>query len=271
MGDSNDSVKLSGYNKITSPIPLLAFLGVIVEAVIGTLGFRLQTSPLQPYLVAAAVILPIFLIIVIYLLLTRHHFKLYSPKDYSDPNHFLQAMKQSQKEIEKVGFLNVQDKFTPFYLSEEAEKNQLQLLKHRVSFWERYFFQNAKPPEFIALHSFYYETCRHDLALICIDIAIAGGMITSKNYSYRSASLRNLGRLIESQFSALTALCLDDTNIDAHYNLSKTYNLMGLKDKALCHAELCFKNGDGPYDHKLLIVFPQLLDSDKNKQNKGQV
>ncbi|MBI5417271.1 hypothetical protein HZA55_04915 [Candidatus Poribacteria bacterium] len=83
-------------------------------------------------------------------------------------------------------------------------------------------------------------------------------MATSKNFGFRSASLRKLGRLREAQHSAKLAIELDGANIDAHYNLSKIYNEMGKMEEAMKHVKLVLNSGSSVYDERLHKAFPEL-------------
>jgi len=89
------------------------------------------------------------------------------------------------------------------------------------------------------------------MALICIDIAIAKGATSSKNYSFRSASLRKLGRLLEAKHSAIIALELDTASIDAMYNLSKIYHVSGDRQLSKKYEKMVVESGASDYIDKL--------------------
>jgi len=160
-------------------------------------------------------------------------------------------------DVENVGKSNVQNVYQPFLLTQQADSDLVKHISKHASAWEQ-ILQAMSVNEFFALHSWYNEAERHDIALLCLDVAIAKGMATSKNFSFRSASLRKLGRLREALSSANLALELDSANVDAHYNLSKIYKEMGRTDDATKHVQIVLKNGRGIYNTRLRQAFPEL-------------
>ncbi len=223
-------------SRITSPIPLLAFLGALVESVVGTLAYGLnsQGAPLSLVvaLCVATIGLPLVLIAAIHNLITRHHHKLYAPADYRNPDDFVRILETERDTIESVGRRNLAGNYQPFILSAVTDKRELAAVAARIKAWQP-ILDAMDADEFVALHSWYNEQGDHHHALVALDIALSKGRITSKNLGFRSASLRKLGRLAEGESSARLALELDPNNADAHYNLAKIYAAMGVRDRAL--------------------------------------
>jgi tetratricopeptide (TPR) repeat protein len=90
-------------------------------------------------------------------------------------------------------------------------------------------------------------------------------MMTSKNFSFRSANLRHLGRLIEARHSAELALELDATNSDAHYNLAKLLLQMGRRAEAEKHARRTLEGDAGAYAARLRPLFPDLVAAERRE------
>jgi len=159
--------------------------------------------------------------------------------------------------VEKVGKSNRPDEYQPFILTQRANTDLVKHVSDYAASWEQ-ILQVMAANEFFALHSWYNEAERHDLALLCLDVAIARGMATSKNFSFRSASLRKLGRLREALHSAKLAIELDSANVDAYYNLSKIYKEMGKMEEAMKHVKIVLDSGHGIYDVRVYKAFPEL-------------
>lgn len=246
---------------ITSPIPLLAFLGIVVEGVVGSLVFTLKSSTLGSNIIIALVVssiaLPVLFGGLIYTLLTRHYYKLYAPRDFGDPQDFVRVLDIGRQDAERLGRVGATRGYQPWILSHEASGNELHLIEARVRSWEP-VLDAMHPEEFLAIHSWYNERGDHTRALLAIDITIARGIISSQVFSYRSASLRKLGRLAEAQSCANLALAFDSANIDAHYNLSKTLLAAGERAEALEHARLALRSGKDTYGKQLQALFPEL-------------
>jgi tetratricopeptide (TPR) repeat protein len=249
---------------ITAPIPLLAFLGAIVEGIIGVLAFNLRGGGddqlLFVVLVFAAVLLPLFLVTVIYRLITRHHGKLYAPFHFQRDGDFLRVLEDTRPAVERLGRLNRQDHYRPFSLSRAASTEEAELVGAHAKQWED-LLVSMSAEEFLALHSWYNELSQDALALLCLDIAIAKGMLGSKNFSFRSANLRHLGRLSEARHAAELALELDGTNTDAHYNLAKIFALMGERPSGEEHAKRALAAAYEAYAPGLRPIFPELTRS----------
>lgn len=160
-------------------------------------------------------------------------------------------------DVEEVAKNNRPDEYQPFLLTQHFNSDSVRLVGNQAAAWEA-ILQRMTANEFFALHSWYNEAERHDLALLCLDVAIAKGMSTSKNYSFRSASLRKLGRLKEARNSAEFALILNAQNIDAHYNLAKIFKEMGNQEHAEHHLKVVLKSGSPIYTERLSQAFREL-------------
>jgi|GEM_PF-6048435 len=160
-------------------------------------------------------------------------------------------------DIDEIVNRNLQDQFRPFILTEQASSQQVKSVGSHAASWGP-ALRSMEPETFTVLHSWYNEKGNHDLALLCLDIAISCRMASSKIFSFRSASLRKLGRLREAYNSASFALELDSTNVDAHYNLAKILWELGKTTEAWDHAQIALTNGHGVYDARIKSVFPKL-------------
>jgi hypothetical protein len=252
-----------GFGAVSNPIQLLAFLGMIVEAVVGGLIFTLRSTSLEPWilgaLVIAAITLPVMFGLLIYRLLTSHHLKLYAPRDFSTPAEFLRAIELSRDGAEQLNRLRAPANYRPWRVSGNATTDELELLAYRVNVWQPILdLMNAA--EFLAIHSWFNERDDHSRALLAIDIAIARGYLTSGVFAFRSASLRKLGRVLEAQSSAKLALALDERNLDAHYNLAMILASSD-RDTALKHARIVVEHDATTYRTRLGTSFPELCDA----------
>jgi len=250
----NNSANKTKFNpaEITKPIPLLAFVGTLIEGIIGVIAYASQNSPYFPILALALIIIPFFLVIIIYLLITKHHEKLYAPGDFSNPDHFIELIRNSSKKIEDFGSSDQTNIFLPFHYHKPLPKEQQEMIRRTIANVEP-ILEKFNASDFEILHSWYNSIDRHNMALLCINIALAQGATKSKNFSYRSASLRKLGRLMEALHSALMAIELDSSNVDAYYNLSIVYMLMGNQLKAKDAAKIVYASKSDNYIQKLQI------------------
>ena len=157
-------------------------------------------------------------------------------------------------DVEEIGRTNRQDDYQPFVLTQSLDENSVKQIGSQADSWEK-ILQSMTANEFFALHSWYNEAERHDLALLCLDVAISKGMATSKNYGFRSASLRKLGRLKEAKHSAEFALALNEKNIDAHYNLARILKEMGTLDQAGPHLSTVMQSDSSIYKARLTKEF----------------
>lgn len=75
-----------------NPLGIIALFIVLVYALgTSTLIFSSIPYELQKILVLFLVIFPVLVLIIFYLLVTKHHDKLYSPSDYKDEKHFMET------------------------------------------------------------------------------------------------------------------------------------------------------------------------------------
>lgn len=247
---------------ITAPIPLLAFLGTIVEGIIAILAYSLREGEadrgLFVALIVSAITLPLVLVSAIFRLITRHHGKLYAPFHFARGEDFLHVLNETKPAVERLGQLNRQDRYRPFSLAEATSSEEVSLVGGHARRWQE-LLAFMTPEEFITLHAWYNEIGNDPLALLCLDIAIAKGMLTSKNFSFRSANLRHMGRLSEAKHSAELALELDGTNTDAHYNLAKILVLTGNRLEGEKHAKHVLQEDRSAYASRLRPMFPDLV------------
>lgn len=246
---------------ITSPIRLLAWWGGVVEVVVGSLCYGLARTNVSSWLFLAVVLsaatLPLGWLLAIYRLIARHHTKLYSPRDFPRADTFLQVLELSSN-VAKLATTNSPTEFQPFVLTDHMGRLEIRTVQASVQQWSG-VLPLMRADEFMVLHSWYNEREQHQLALLCLAIAIAQGGIGSKNFSFLSASLRKLGRLKEARASALLALDVDPRNLDAHYNLAKALKEMGHPADAEKHAEIAAQ--DGAYAERLAPTFPGLIEA----------
>ncbi|MCU7932801.1 MAG: tetratricopeptide repeat protein [Candidatus Thiodiazotropha sp. (ex Codakia rugifera)] len=161
-------------------------------------------------------------------------------------------------DIKVINNSNTPMEYQPFLLSQKTNLEIVDNISTYAASWEGILL-SMNAGDFFALHSWYNECQRHDLALLCLDITISRGMSTSKNYSFRSASLRKLGKLKEARASANYALELDSNNNDAHYNLAIIKNEMGLTNEIDHHLEVVLKSNGDIYKERLRKALPDKL------------
>jgi len=86
-----------------NPIGIIALVFVLVY---GIAGFVTSSNVIQPseryILVWFIVTFPVFLVVIFYLLVTRHHNKLYAPSDYSNEDNFLKTIELKKEEIQRL-------------------------------------------------------------------------------------------------------------------------------------------------------------------------
>ena len=246
---------------ISSPIPLLAFLGMIVEGVVGALIYTLRSPELDTWilgtLVIAAVSLPVLFGGSILFLLTRHHHKLYAPRDFANPEDFVRVLGVDREGAEHLKRLHPPAGPQPWAVSGSATAEQLQTLQQRVDVWQP-VLDAMNPQEFMAMHSWYNERNDHLRALLTINIAIARGSTGGNEFAFRAASLRKLGRTREARNSAVLALEMNGSNVDAHYNLAQTQIALGEREAALKHARIVLERDPATYGNRLRSVLPEL-------------
>ncbi len=246
------------YSSITSPIPLLALFGGVVELLIAALVFKMAPQN-QPYLMASAVFLPLAWLVVIFILIARYHQNLYAPADFSRPEHFLATMPNHARELLEGGTLGKPSDFSPFKFSGRTTPKDFAELQRDIlmTHWTP-LLNSINATEFLALHAWYNEIQNHSLALVTMNVAIARGFAASKNYSFASASLRKLGRLVEAKAFTKLALQLDRENIDAKYNLALISKEMGETDTARQLAKDVLALGSDHYKARIAAEFPEL-------------
>lgn len=251
VSDSERSKLASAAVNVTAPIPLLAFLGVIIEGIVGAIAFvaidRDATAVLQTAAVATALALPVLLIALVYRLIAFYPWNLYAPREFRTAEDFIAVLARGRGGLTSferdAGSL-------PFAPTDGATREQIAELELRARKWEP-LLDAMSPDEFFALHSWYNEKQRYPMALVCLAIAIANGGVSSRNYSFLAANLRKLGRLGEAEASAQLALRLDPLNPDAHYNLAQTYALTGQRTEAQEHARKALTANPGAYVKRL--------------------
>jgi tetratricopeptide (TPR) repeat protein len=242
---------------ITRPIPLLAFYGLMIQGIIAILAYTAQDTVIFPILAVALVTLPLILLGMIYKLITAHHDKLYSPSDFSESQEFVELVKRSSTEINRVGVGPNYNIFTPHIDNTPLPDKTEQLIDEEISDVKQLLI-SLEPTYFEIFHSWFNSQEKHDLALLCMDIAIANGANTSKNFAFRSASLRKLNRFVEARHSALIACELDEKNSDAFYNLAIIYKQLNQNAQAVAAAKKVIQLGESNAAiNKLRAKFPE--------------
>lgn len=234
---------------ITKPIPLLAFMGMMVEGIVGLLAAYSQSTPFFGLLALGLVVLPLVLIISIYRLITRYPTHLYHPNEYPQSDQFISLMKLSSSRILQLN-KKTQSIFDPTKTNRSIQQDEKDKINESTIELES-ILNSVSSKDLLNLHSWYNAIDRHDMALICIDMSIAKGAASSKSFSFRSATLRKLGRLVESSKSAETAIQLDATNIDAYYNLAIINTMLNNMEIATKYKKIILDSNNEPYISKL--------------------
>ena len=82
IGDKNNFLK--------NPIGVIGIFLVLTEAIASTVIVKSNLNDMQnTILVIFVVAFPCLVLVVLYILVTRHHEKLYSPSDYKDEKNFV--------------------------------------------------------------------------------------------------------------------------------------------------------------------------------------
>lgn len=181
---------------------------------------EIQKWPLLIFLV----VFPILVFLGFYRLVTHYHKNLYSPSDFKTDESFIQMSVEIQ---------NQKRKYIPFKLSAKSNSKFLNDIEGFAEKWKQ-DFENLNYATFFLLHSWFFEREEFCSALRCIDMAISLEC-TSKAYSYRSATLRMMGRNEEAKHSAYLSLALDPINVDADFNLAVIFNSHDNKEKVHLH------------------------------------
>jgi tetratricopeptide (TPR) repeat protein len=247
----------SKYASITSPIPLLALYGGITEAILALITFK-ATEANQRLLLGGTLLLPVLWLTAIVFLIARYHDKLYSPRDYGDPEQFLRALTVRESAI-RQGTLGAPGEYVPFILP-RLEGREAKDIEGRVGQWTR-LLEGIDPVQCLTLHAWYNEREQHSVAFATLNLAISKGLTASKNFSFASSSLRKLGRLREAENFATFALDLDPDNVDAKYNLSRIYLDMDRLAKAESLAQDVLRSGKDEYRVRIMKFFPNAANS----------
>ncbi|HET6838146.1 MAG TPA: tetratricopeptide repeat protein [Bradyrhizobium sp.] len=235
---------------IAGPIPLLASLGGFCEGVVGIVAYAAKDTAIFPYVAMGSLLLPVFLASMIYRLITRHHGNLYSPGDFANAEDFIKIVKMTAGSVRQIGRTATGNIFEPLR-DHTIDVQQAIPINNQVITIEKVLNANA-PSDYLILHSWFNAEQRHDLALMCIDLAIAKGANESKNFSFRSATLRKLGRIKEAMSSAALALDLSPNHPDALYNLACIHLQIGGRDKAVEIYEILSQAGESGYATRLM-------------------
>ena len=242
-------------SRISNPIALLAYLGILVEGVVGIIAYHSADKPVFSFLATGLILLPVLLGLLIYRLITVHYSKLYSPSQYPNPDDFLKIVQLTSQTLSTLGRESPSNIFRPLGHDRPVDSAKASLVRPDIAVVEA-FLQSVHAGEFLIFHSWFNQTGRHDLALICIDIAVAKGAATAQNCSFRSASLRKLGRVQEAIHSATIALELEPDNPDALYNLARSYIALGRNSDAKRVLEVLQKNHATAYALRLMPFMP---------------
>jgi hypothetical protein len=236
-----DKVSVFSPGAINGPIPLIAYTGTLYIAITGGYLVLLNRNEisLSSWVYTIPVVFPILLLVSIVYLITRHHAKLYSPSEFSSTEYFLKTITSKSDEIvdnHLIEQLHITDSknFDPKQIRTRRYRDVFAKVSGKLRAFEA-VIKSLSPSHLETMHSWYNAMERHDLALICMDLAIAQGAIGSRNFSYRSASLRKLHRLVEAKASANLSISLDPLgeHSDAHYNLAKIEYELGNHERAV--------------------------------------
>jgi tetratricopeptide (TPR) repeat protein len=233
-------------NSLNKPIHLYGLLLLITETLFIILLQQYKNAPFGFYFGIATIIVPIVFGILFFVLFTKYPHVNLSPDSFADQESYMKLFKLSNKisDVEKTLKADIS---TPFGFVPE---NISQLAPQEIDIYVRNleeFFNRIDSKQLIRLHNWLNANNNHKLALICMDIAIAKGDIESMHYSFRSASLRKLGRSIEALHSAKLSIQLDQTNIDGYYNIARALLIMGNRQDAIKYIDHIDKHGSEKY------------------------
>lgn len=216
-----------------SPLGIISLFVVLIEAIAaGMVSFaNLCGNPQITFiLVLFVVFFPVLVFGSFFYLVINHHTKLYSPSDFLNPDDFTDLVRDSSNKIADLNAFGRVDIRSPIRSAQTLPPEQRKTVERAIADVEP-VLESFSAYSFETLHSWYNSINRHDLALLCVNIAIAKSA-TSENLAFRSASLRKLGRFSEALHSAIAATELDSNNIDAYYNLVIIYVSMKNFSKA---------------------------------------
>ena len=227
---------MKGFGKVNNPLTIIGIFAGIIE-VSGISILPHMEASVQDTYVWFLIFFPILLVMLFFVTLWRKREVLYAPSDFRDETTFYRLYENQ----------NVNNPITysskPFNLSSQGTADLKRIANESVKYWHPLIGQ-MNCEEFFVLHSKYYEIGNYTGALICIDIAISKGKSTSQAYSYRSATLRRLGRLTEAINSASYAITQDHGNIDAHFNLAVCYKNLAQEELATKHLDVVLNSPD---------------------------
>ena len=121
---------------LNNPLNIIGFFLVLVEAIASLVIINSSlTDSLNTILVLFIVIFPILVLIIFYELVTKHHKKLYAPKDYSDEDNFVKTFynnenKQSGKIIinNKSSGIKIENSQSASYQMNEINTENVEIL-----------------------------------------------------------------------------------------------------------------------------------------------
>lgn len=242
-------------HRVTKPMQLLAawLIGmIVVQGALLTAACVIEQPTWAPgaLVIAAILNIPLFLFCM-FLLQTKFRPELQEDIFYS-------KWLDRKVSITEFGAIKEQNLYRPYVFSKETTREQRHEVEEEIVRWHP-ILVDMEAPGFFAMHAWYYEKEQYIESLTCLDIAIARGMVSSKNLSFRAANLKLLGRLLEAKYSAELALELDPNNIDASFNLALIYRDMGLEKESLMQLQKVLDADEHAYNGRIRYNFPNVV------------
>jgi tetratricopeptide (TPR) repeat protein len=241
------SDRIGILKSLNRPIQLFGLLLLITEPLFIFLLQQYKDHSASGLFVFAIIVMPILFGLLLYRLFTKYPHVNLAPDSFTDQKDYLELFKMSSQKIENWQKVSKENISKPFEFNGEKINNSETADIDRYAQSIEFFLNNLEPKQLIVLHNWFNAKNNHNLALICIDIAIAKGDVDSLNFSFRSASLRKLGRNTEALYSAKLANTLDKSNIDSYYNIARVFSILGKEDEAMEYVNYILKSGDENY------------------------
>jgi hypothetical protein len=171
MGVENMPEDLKGLTK--NPLGIVAlFIALIygfATLLLGVAANQLSPEERQP-LIWFVVLFPIVVLGVFYVLVTRHHGKLYAPKDYQNDDSFLMTLseKQQAERLDDEIQQTVEDVFTRVDVKSEATDDSQEVMFSRTN-QAADKYENDKINSYVSLRNKYRQAERFALLKLELD------------------------------------------------------------------------------------------------------
>ena len=95
-----------------NPLGIIALVLVLVYGIAGMVATSSGFEANERYIIVWFVVLfPVFVVVTFYLLVSRHHSKLYAPSDFSDEEHFMKSLESKIAQSPKIS--NIEEDVQP--------------------------------------------------------------------------------------------------------------------------------------------------------------